>query len=75
MPDNAFEALKTAFQHHVAWLQSQAAAYEQGKCQHIAPEGNHARDTSREIAEELQHQANNLEAVLAAYERLRRKNS
>jgi hypothetical protein len=71
MTDAAFEALKLACQRQVIWLQNYAAAYERGTCQHLKAGGGVSQDISLEVAEEFRHQANNLQAVISAYERLR----
>ncbi len=73
MPDAAFEALKQACHSQISWLLAQAVEYENGRCQHhLTTDGNFA-DISGEIAEQLRHQANNLQTVINAYERLRPK--
>jgi hypothetical protein len=73
MTDAAFEALKLACHRQVLWLQDHAAAYEQGKCRHLKTDDGVSKDASMQAAEELRHQANNLQAVISAYERLRAK--
>jgi len=69
MSDIALQSLKQACHHHVQWLQEKAEDFEQGRCQRLKiVEGMY--DKSTEIAEEFRHQANNLLAVIKAYERL-----
>jgi hypothetical protein len=71
MTDAAFQALKVACQRQISWLQEYALAYEQGNSRHLKLDGNASHDVSMEVAEEFRHQANNLQTVIAAYERLR----
>ncbi|HEY4275995.1 MAG TPA: hypothetical protein VGM68_10955 [Rhizomicrobium sp.] len=71
MPDTAFQALKIACRHQIHWLNAQATAYEQGRAQHIEIGANGGSEISENVAEQFRHQANNLQAVIDAYERLR----
>jgi hypothetical protein len=70
MPDIAFQSLKQACHQQVLWLQAHAAEYERGKCQLLESCDGAIKDKSAEIAEQFRHQANNLQAVIDAYERL-----
>jgi hypothetical protein len=71
MPDTAFQALKDACRRQIDWLHAQASAYEQGSARHIQTRAGTSQDVSADIAGEFRHQANNLQAVIDACERLR----
>ncbi len=71
MPEKALEALKAAYRDHVAWMHVHADKLETGKSQHHETDGTYVRDKSRELAEDFRHRANNLQAMIDAYERLK----
>ena len=73
MIDTAFEALKLACHRQVLWLQDYAEGYEQGKYKQLKTVNGVSQDISMQTAEEFRHQANNVQAVISAYERLRVK--
>ncbi len=70
MPDKALEALKAAYREQVEWMHVRAEEYESGKCQHHEMWGTMVHNKSAELAEEFRHRANNLQAIMDAYERL-----
>lgn len=75
MPDSVLNSLKHACHQQIVWLQTHASAYEDGRCQHLEICDGVEADKSAEIAEQFRHQANNLQAVMDAYERLLTKAS
>ena len=70
MPETVLHSLKQACHQQVLWLHAHASAYEEGRCQHLEVCDGVVADKSLEIAEQFRHQANNLQAVMEAYERL-----
>lgn len=73
MTDTVFEALKIACHRQVLWLQDYAEGYEQGKYKQLKTANGVSQDISIQTAEEFRHQANNIQAVISAYEHLRVK--
>jgi hypothetical protein len=73
MPENPLTTLKAAYLNHVHWMHSHAADLESGKSQHHVAEGTLIVNKSAELAEEFRHRANNLLAMIEAYERLSEK--
>jgi hypothetical protein len=70
MPEKALEMLKAAYREQVAWMHARAEEYESGKTQHHEMQGSNVQNKSAELAAELRHRANNLQAVIDSYERL-----
>jgi uncharacterized protein YecT (DUF1311 family) len=70
MPEKALELLKAAYREQMAWMHARAEEYETGKAQHHEMQGNAVHNKSTELAAELRHRANNLQAVIDSYERL-----
>jgi hypothetical protein len=75
MPDKALEALKVAYKQHVEWLHSHAEKLETGKFEHLDHDSGAAMNKSTELAQDFRHRANNLDALIQAYERLISKHS
>ncbi|MDB5736162.1 MAG: hypothetical protein JWN16_2799 [Alphaproteobacteria bacterium] len=75
MPDKALQALKEAYQHHVEWMQTHAEQLETGKAQHLEQDRGMVVNKSTELAEEFRYRANNLHALILAYEALASKSS
>jgi hypothetical protein len=73
MPQASLEALLSAYREQAQWLKAQATAFEDGSRRFVAVTASADVDLSREIAIEYRHKAGNLEAVIAAYERLHAK--
>jgi hypothetical protein len=68
-----FDFLKELIKHYreqEAWLRKSAAAYESGATRHFVGD----IDDSQIIAEDPLHRANNIAAMIVAYERLMAKN-
>jgi hypothetical protein len=61
---------KHACGEQVAWLLAIAITYESGNCQQLETVDGITRNTSATIAEEFRHEANNLQTVMNAFERL-----
>jgi hypothetical protein len=64
-----FDFLKELIKHYrdqEAWLRESAAAYQTGAAKHFIGD----IDDSQIIAEDLNHRANNMAAMIVAYERL-----
>ena len=70
MEDPIFLELGHAWERHRRWLKAQAVQYEEGLTQCLDLSGGSPIDRSSEIAQEIRHQANSLQAVMVAYERL-----
>jgi hypothetical protein len=70
MPLDLFKELIKHYREQEAWLRESAAAYESGAHKHFIGDV----DDSQIIAEDLQHRANNIAALIIAYERLAAKN-
>jgi hypothetical protein len=70
MPDKALEALKQACSNQIAWLRKHATALEAGSNRYLVRTSDADEDRSALIAEDFHHQANNLSAIIQAYERL-----
>jgi hypothetical protein len=69
-----FDFLKELIKHYreqEAWLRKSAAAYRAGETKHFVGE----IDDSQIVAEDLLHRANNIAAMIVAYERLIARNS
>jgi hypothetical protein len=73
MPDKGLAALKQAYQQHVEWMHTHAEKLETGKVQHLEQDGHLVVNRSQELAEDFRHRANNLLALIEAYERLSTK--
>jgi hypothetical protein len=69
MPQASLDALLSAYREQAIWLKAQAAALEAGNRKVLAGDV----DLSQEAAIEYRHKAGNMDAVIAAYERLHAK--
>jgi hypothetical protein len=67
--EKALTALKAAYLEHVRWMHNHADELESGKSQHHVAEGTLIVNKSDELAQEFRHRANNLHAMIDAYER------
>jgi hypothetical protein len=70
MPEKALALLKAAYREQVEWMHARAEEYETGKTQHHEMQDSVLDNKSVELAAELRHRANNLQAVIDSYERL-----
>jgi hypothetical protein len=71
MPFDFLKELIVHYREQEAWLRRSAAAYEIGEAKHFIGE----LDDSQVVAEDLLHRANNMAAMIVAYERLMMKKS
>lgn len=73
MPQASLHALLVAYQAEIDWLLTQAEQFEMGDRKVLARMRGDEIDLSANIAAEYRHKAGNMQAILAAYERLHAK--
>jgi len=71
MPQASLNALVVAYRDLADWLLAQAAELESGERKVVAHMRGHDMDLTPNYVAEYRHKANNLLAVLEAYERVR----
>lgn len=75
MPQASLHALMVAYQAQIDWLLAQADEFEDGHRKISGRVGGQEVDISANYAAEYRHKAGNMQAILAAYERLHAKGS
>jgi hypothetical protein len=70
MPQASLDALIFAYREQVDWLLAQAVEFETGVRKVTGQMRSTEIDLSANVAAEYRHKAGNLEAILAAYQRL-----
>ena len=75
MPKASLYALIAAYQSQIEWLITQATEIESGARKITGQLHRHEIDLSDTMAVEYRHRADNMQAILEAYERLNAKGS
>jgi hypothetical protein len=70
MPQASLNALLVAYRCEIDWLLTQAVEFESGARKVSGRIGGKEFDLSPNIAAEYRHKAGNMQAILAAYDRL-----
>jgi len=70
MPQASLNALVSVYRDHMNWLDSQATEFERGERKVSARIGGKEVDISSNMAAEYRHKANNMAAIMQAYERI-----
>ena len=70
MPQASFNALMAAYHAQIDWLLTQAEEFESGQRKVSGKIAGHEVDISANYAAEYRHKAGNMQAILAAFERL-----
>jgi len=73
IPQASLHALLAAYNEQINWLLTQAKEFESGERKLSGQMRGKEIDLSPNIAAEYRHKAGNMQAVLAAYERLHAK--
>jgi hypothetical protein len=73
MPQASLNALLAAYHDQIEWLLVQAEEFEAGQRKVAGKVAGNEVDISASYAAEYRHKAGNMQAVLAAYERLHAK--
>ena len=73
MPQASLNALLIAYREQITWLLAQAVEFETGARKVTAQMRGKEIDLSPNVAVEYRHKAGNMEAVLAAFDRLHAK--